>query len=129
MSKNLVIAVVAVASGLALIIMLGLFHRRLTPEEYDAIQMCAFSDEARRQVEATVLAGRTTEGSGRELADPVYMRSRHQDYRLDVAEDGVIQVQSRSTGVSLWLKPVLRRGSVQWESRASPEELSAYCRP
>lgn len=129
MSKRLLIALVAAVATLAIILMLGLFHRPLTPEEYDAIQMCAFSDRARRHVESAALANRILEGAGRGFQGPWEMRSRHQDYRLEVAEDGVIQVQSRSTGVSLGLRPVLRQGRVRWESSGSREDLAALCRP
>lgn len=128
-SKRLIIAIVATVATLAIVIMLGLFHRRLTPQEYDTIQMCAFSEEARRRIEAAALSNRTVEGSGRWFEGPVEMRSRHQEYRLDVTADGVIEVQSRGTGVSLRLSPLLRQGRVRWETGASPEELSPFCRP
>lgn len=129
MSKRLVIAIAGTVAAAAIVIMLGLFHRRLTPEEYDAIQMCTFSDEARRRVEAAAVANRTVEGSGSGFEGPAEMRSRHQDYRLDVAADGVIRVQSRGSGVTLRLKPILRQGRVRWETSASPEELASLCRP
>jgi hypothetical protein len=117
-----------VTAALAIGIMVGAFHQRLTPAQYDTIQMCAFSGEARLRVEARILQARTTEGSGRGFPGPVRLQSRHYDYELGVSEDGLVNVQSRRSGVYLQLTPRLREGRVEWESRVSPDELSRYCR-
>jgi hypothetical protein len=121
-------AIVLAVAALAIAIMTGLFHERLTPAQYDTIQMCAFSGEARLRVDANARAKSTTEGSGRGLPSPVRFQHRHQDYELTVSEDGLIDARSAS-GVYLRLTPRLREGKVVWESRVSPDELSRYCRP
>lgn len=120
--------IVAVTAGLAIGIMTGLFHERLTPAQYDTIQMCAFSGEARLRVAANALERRTTEGSGRGIPRTARLQHRQQDYALTVSEDGLIDVRSAS-GVYLRLTPRLREGKLLWESQVSPDELSRYCRP
>jgi hypothetical protein len=121
-------AIVALAAMLAIAIMTGLFHERLTPVQYDTIQMCAFSEEARLRVARNAMERLTTEDSGRGLAGPVRFQHRRQDYELTVSADGLIDLRSAS-GVYIRLTPRLRQGKVVWESRVSPEELSRYCRP
>lgn len=120
-------AIVGLAAALAIAIMTGLFHERLTPAQYDTIQMCAFSEEARLRVAAAVLERRTTEGAGRGIPGPVRLQQGRQDYELAVSEHGLIDVRSAG-GVYLRLTPRLREGKVVWESRVSPDELSRYCR-
>lgn len=128
MTRGRLIAIVALVAGFAIAIMTGLFHPRLTPAQYDAIQMCAFSSEARQRIGARILEARTTEGAGRGFPGPVRLQSRHQDYELTVSEDGLVNLRSHGTGVYIQLRPRLREGKVQWESRVSPDELSRYCR-
>jgi hypothetical protein len=128
MTPGRLLAVVALAAAVALGIMTGLFHERLTPAQYDAIQMCAFSEEARLKIAARIFEARTTQGSGRGFPGPVRLQSRGQDYELTVSEDGLIDVRSRTTGVYLLLTPRFREGRVVWESRVSPDELTRYCR-
>lgn len=121
-------AIVVAVSAFAIAIMTGLFHERLTPAQYDTIQMCAFAEEARLRVAKNAQERLTTEGSGRAIPATVRLQQRHQDYELKVSADGLIDVRSAS-GVYLRLTPRLRAGKVEWESRVSPEELSRYCRP
>jgi len=128
MTRGRLIAIVAVLAALAIGIMVGAFHQRLTPAQYDTIQMCVFAGEARLRIEARILEARTTEGSGQGFPEVVRLQSRHQDYELTVTEDGLVNVRSHGTEVYLQLRPRLREGKVDWESRVSPEELSQYCR-
>ncbi|HEX6829418.1 MAG TPA: hypothetical protein VF104_10625 [Burkholderiales bacterium] len=128
MTRGRLIAIVAGVAALAIVIMTGLFHEPLTPAQYDTIQMCAFSEEARLRVAANILDRRSTEGAGRGFPGPVRLQSRHQDYELTVSADGLINLRSGGTGVYLQLTPRLREGKVVWESRVSPDELSQYCR-